>query len=267
MRYSAGHRGKGKVEILDNMTNVIETISLVDAIKLRNDLTRTIDEMKDTAPDESLPKIEYVDGATITKTNASPNTIRLGIGTHVFEMTKLIAAEIGRTLVQQTEPKEVDPITRLVKQSVPTVLEVGRFVDKIARNNRRNPQRIAQRALEEMVEVCFSTGLEVGQIYASVSDAIHNQCLKQSAFWSRTVFPSQFRDRYDPNEVQKEVADLRLVLLDLLYTCGLSEHNVRVKMSEKFEALTSHGPEDFATDNHTFYLKKPHVNAPATTGK
>ncbi len=160
----------------------------------------------------------------------------------------------------------LDPDTSaLAKPTVPTVIEVGSLVDRIARNDRRSPQRIAQRCLEEMIELCLATGLRYGQITSSVADAVHNQCLKSSQY--RTVFPSQYEELYDSSAVRKEAADVRLVMLDLLYVCGLNESSVRQQMLDKFAKLKSHSLTDFATDGHTFYLKKPHVSAPATTGK
>jgi hypothetical protein len=141
---------------------------------------------------------------------------------------------------------------------------IGTFADKVAANKLRDPRRVATRVLEEVVELVLATGATTQMVYSAVADAIHNQALKLSAFSGRTVFPSQVAYTFNILEVQREIADVRLVLLDLMWMTKTSENRVASEMARKLRNLLTHSPSDFATDGHTFYLKKPHVQTQAT---
>jgi hypothetical protein len=151
--------------------------------------------------------------------------------------------------------------------------EIGQLVDSISHNSRvfRNWGRVARRALEECVELCLACGAHANEILGSVGDSLHNQALKAS-YRSEgedeavTVFPSQLRMRQgDSESVVKELADVRLVLADLMYLVDVSEPAVGLVMREKFNKLSSVDAR-FATDGHTFYLRKSHIkdNTPST---
>lgn len=149
--------------------------------------------------------------------------------------------------------------------------EIGQLVDRISQNNRvfRNWGRIARRALDECVELCLVCGADTNEILGSVVDSLHNQALKASYNAEDegvTVFPSQLRTRQGASEsVVKELADVRLVLADLMYLVDVSEPAVGLVMREKFNKLSSVDAR-FATDGHTFYLRKSHIkdNTPST---
>jgi phosphoribosyl-ATP pyrophosphohydrolase len=143
------------------------------------------------------------------------------------------------------------------------VESMGALVDKIANNKRRDPRRIACRFLEEAVELVLATGATTQNVWSAVSDSIHNQALKASDN-GRTVFPSQLVETYNRMRVRAELADVRLTLFDLCYVCGITDTSVIATMNAKFRSLRSRSTSDFVTDAQTFYLKKPHVNAPAT---
>jgi phosphoribosyl-ATP pyrophosphohydrolase len=143
-----------------------------------------------------------------------------------------------------------------------TVDEIGNFVDLIADNKRRHPEIVARRALEEMVELCLAAGASSATILNGVADAMYNQCLKIK---ERTVFPSQFRTTFDRKDVTEELADVRLVLLDLMHVSSVTEKSVGAQMRTKLQKLKSNPVQNFVTDGHTFYLKKSHVvDAPST---
>ena len=167
------------------------------------------------------------------------------------EVPMATTTDVGEAIEVERGPRQMHPH------------DVGNLVDKIAHNDRRSPTRVAGRTLEEMTELCLSVGLTAGQIYTHVGDAIHNQCLKASTL--RTVFPSQYIEVYDRKAVAKEIADVRLTLLDLMYVCVLREDTIQKQMRSKFNKLRAQPIENFATDGQTFYLKKPHINTPVTT--
>ena len=141
---------------------------------------------------------------------------------------------------------------------------IGCFADRVANNQRRDPRRIATRVLEEVVELVLASGATTQSVWSAVADSIHNQALKASTT-GRTVFPSQLVEVYDRRSILKEIADVRLVLLDLQHVTNLTTTSVESEMGRKLRNLQTHRVEDYATDGHTFYLKKPHVNAPATS--
>lgn len=141
---------------------------------------------------------------------------------------------------------------------------IGTFADKVAANKLRDPRRVSTRVLEEVVELVLATGATTQMVYSAVADSIHNQALKLAAFSGRTVFPSQVAYTFNILEVQREIADVRLVLLDLMWVTKTSENRVASEMSRKLRNLLTHSTDDFASDGHTFYLKKAHVLTQAT---
>lgn len=149
--------------------------------------------------------------------------------------------------------------------------EIGTLVDRITQNaNRGKPRsaaRIACRVLEECVEMCLAAGTTPQAILSGVADSLHNQALKASATGGPTVFPSQIQTPHDRTELTGEIADVHLVLADLMYVSGISTRDVLAAERRKFEKLSSPDAQ-FATDadGHTFYMRKPHVkdNTPST---
>lgn len=140
--------------------------------------------------------------------------------------------------------------------------EIGKLVDGITHNGFRDCGRVARRALEECVELCLACGASASEIMGSVADALHNEALKASVSReneSVTVFPSQLRPLQSGSEyVTQEIADVHLVLADLMYLASISEQALAIAERAKFNRLSS--PEaKFATDGHTFYLKKSHI--------
>lgn len=137
-------------------------------------------------------------------------------------------------------------------------VEIGSLVDWITQNSRRSPVKVARRVLEECVEMCLAAGTTPQEILTGVSDSLHNQALKASATDNVTVFPSQIKAIFSRRELIKEIADVYLVLADLMYVSGISPSSVYASSREKFKRLSDPSAQ-FATDGHTFYLRKPHV--------
>jgi len=139
--------------------------------------------------------------------------------------------------------------------------EVGLFVDHVWANSSqpyRSKAAVAHRALEEMVEVCLAAGVSPGGIYTAVTDSLANQALKQSKKDGRTVYPSQLSAEVDIKELREEIADVRLVLLDLQYlvdnAASKDQDNVEREKWESFKQKT------FAvSDSGCLYAIKPHV--------
>lgn len=180
-----------------------------------------------------------------------------------ISLNKWVKAHIGELSEQGTFVPPT-PVTTVFPESSEwvTVDEIGNFVDQIADNKRRHPEIVARRALEEMVELCLAAGASTATILNGVADAIHNQCLKIK---ERTVFPSQLRTPFNRDDVTDELADVRLVLLDLMHVSSVSEKAVSAQMKTKLKKLKSNPVQNFVTDGHTFYLKKSHiVDAPST---
>jgi phosphoribosyl-ATP pyrophosphohydrolase len=144
--------------------------------------------------------------------------------------------------------------------------QMGQEVDKITGNNKRDPQRIARRLLEECVELCIASGASVPQILSSIQDSIYNQSLKSSKNSGFTVFPSQLHYPTDMWELTKEIADVFLVMADLMYVAGIDTKSVITEENKKFAILTDPNSE-FASDGHTFYLKKGHIGYNVTSTK
>lgn len=167
------------------------------------------------------------------------------------EDTEAVEVSVENEKSKALGPRQVDPI------------DIGTMVDIIAHNSRRAPTRVAQRVLEECVELCLATGMTAAQIYNGVADSIHNQCVKASTL--RTVFPSQYQEIYDRPSIIKEIADVRLVLLDLMHVCGsIKIGTVDNAIRAKFNKLKGYEVSDFVSDGHTFYLKKAHISTQAT---
>lgn len=136
--------------------------------------------------------------------------------------------------------------------------EIGALVDRIASNTDRSAARVSLRLLEECVELCLASGASGREIMASLSDALYNQALKVTATSTVTVFPSQLLCSSDKAEMSKELADVRLVMADLMYVSTVDEASVTKEERAKFRKLTDPTAE-FATDGHTFYLRKSHI--------
>ena len=136
--------------------------------------------------------------------------------------------------------------------------EIGTLVDKIAGNAHRSPAKVARRVLDECVEMCLEAGTTPHEILVGVTDSLHNQAIKLSADSAVTLFPSQLQRCGTKVALTKEIADVHLVLADLLYVSEISVSDVSTEQRTKFSRLSS--PEaKFATDGHTFYLKKSHI--------
>lgn len=137
--------------------------------------------------------------------------------------------------------------------------EIGNRVDEITGNKRRNPKRVFLRALEEMAELGLEFGVTQAEMFSAISDSVHNQCLKISESSGATVFPSQLELTYDVQRVIKEMADVKLVMLDLCYVTQIETWRVNNQVKEKYLKLIKTPLSNFTSDGNTFYLKKPHI--------
>lgn len=169
----------------------------------------------------------------------------------------------GHVLIANSQPTLMFTATNTANSApAPTdgvqPAEIGSLVDWITQNSRRSPVKVARRVLEECVEMCLAAGTTPQEILTGVSDSLHNQALKASATDNVTVFPSQIKAIFSRRELTKEMADVQLVLADLMYVSGISPSSVHASSREKFERLSDPSAQ-FATDGHTFYLRKPHV--------
>jgi hypothetical protein len=152
-------------------------------------------------------------------------------------------------------------LNELVVEPSPTVTpnQIGKLVDKITENNNRSPIVIFQRVIEEMLELGLELGASAEHMYQAINDSVHNQCLKHSKVVGHTVFPSQLPTRYSHSDVIKEMADIRLVMKDLMYVCCVREDSVNIAETTKFNNLASAPLAQFSANRHTFYIKKYHV--------
>ncbi len=130
---------------------------------------------------------------------------------------------------------------------------IGGFVDSIAGKS-RTPQALAGRLLEEMIELCMATGLSHGDIMMHVTDAMHNQALKDSRKQGKTVFPSAHVSEFSKEEVAEEIADVGLVLKDLVYVTGVNQNAEEVKKWSKFTRKQFR-----VSDKGTLYAVKAHI--------
>lgn len=137
--------------------------------------------------------------------------------------------------------------------------EVGRAVDTVCNNKRRDIRKVAGRFLEEAVELAAACGVTPAEMRSHVEDSIHNMCLKQSFMDGRTVFPSQLTTEYNSNDVVAEAGDTLLLLKDVLYLSGHLQSS-----AERFAALkhlqVRNLPAAYTSyDGSTFYKRKDHI--------
>lgn len=130
---------------------------------------------------------------------------------------------------------------------------IGNFVDSVA-GNTRTPSAVAGRLLEEVVELCLAAGLSGGDIQMHVTDALHNQSLKASAKANKTVFPSKLAPCFNPEDLSEEIADVGIVLKDLVYVCDANQNAAEVDKWNKFTRKNFRvSPEG------TLYATKVHI--------
>lgn len=181
-----------------------------------------------------------------------------------------VNGHVGHVAIQGTQYELTTKVTTTANNDTDwrytpvTPDEIGTLVDRTTQNvsqgKPRSAARIARRVLEECVEMCLEAGANAQEIMGSVSDSLHNQALKLSAESAVTVFPSQIESSFSHSPLIKEIADVKLVLADLLYVSRISTQDVSKQERAKFNRLCDPSAQ-FATDGHTFYLRKPHVKA------
>lgn len=101
---------------------------------------------------------------------------------------------------------------------------------KAAQRTQHMRKRASQRLIEEVVELMFELGCSTGDIYTSVTDAIHNESKKHSQY------PSQLQElNIDPKEVLGEVADVTIVLDYIRHACKITQQDVESQIWEKLK--------------------------------
>lgn len=140
---------------------------------------------------------------------------------------------------------------------MPTKEVVGKFVDSIAANvphiQRRTPEGVSGRLLEEVVELCLATGMYPKDIMCHVMDSIHNQASKLGRRQGRVVYPSFYREEPFADSIAEEIADCGILLKDLAYVAGVDQDLVEDEKWDKFIRR-----EFYVSDTGTLYAtKKP----------
>jgi len=136
--------------------------------------------------------------------------------------------------------------------------DIGSFVDSIA-GKVRTPSAVAGRLLEEVVELCLAAGMKSGDIYGHVTDALHNQCLKESERTGKTIFPSQLVAKFASAEDQfkemaEESADVGLVHKDFCHVAHINQEHEENTKHAKFIQKTFR-----IAENGTLYAVKSHI--------
>lgn len=133
-----------------------------------------------------------------------------------------------------------------------SIEEVGSFIDKQAGKN-RDSKTIAKRLLEETVELCRAAGIESGDIFMTVTDALHNQALKSSYTKDETIFPS-IDGKGISGDLTDEVADVSIVLKDLIW---ISKINIDEAEESKWNRFIK---KDYRISNEgAIYSKKRYI--------
>lgn len=147
---------------------------------------------------------------------------------------------------------------------LPQPSDIGELVDSLHDANsgpRRTVSAVAARAMEEMVELCLSAGLDSGGILATVVDALANQAMKQGYVQSRTVYPSEIFADKSPRALVSEMADVRLLLKDLEYVAmvqdqpdGAEKNVMQALQQAKLDGVL------YLDRQGTMRRRKPHAN-------
>lgn len=117
-------------------------------------------------------------------------------------------------------PIHPHPVTIKAGTALPQPGDIGELVNSLHEaqsGQRRTVAAVAARAMEEMVELCLSAGLDSGSILSCVADALANQAMKQGHAQRCTVYPSEIRADQSPGGLVGQVADVRLLLKDLVF--------------------------------------------------
>ena len=258
---ACGHPdGVGYDDVISDTLNMPQLQALYQHIgALLSKATSVVDDAKDDDGDD----LGLTPSAPRKTTKAVPKTSGAYLRAQARTLRQQPPAAVDAFDDEDADDDGPEEIPSRAKTLQPIMDQVGRFVDRIANNKRRDPRRIACRFLEEAVELVLATGATTQNVWSSVADSIHNQALKASAD-GRTVFPSQLVETHSRMNTRAEIADVRLTLLDLCYVCGITEHSVIATLNGKFRILNARPVSEFVTDGQTFYVKKSHVNAPAT---
>ncbi len=155
------------------------------------------------------------------------------------------------------------PQSDVTEGRTPEASDIGKLVDSLDEPSMirtRDVTAVAARAMEEMVELCLAAGLNSGAIMSAVVDALANQAIKQSHEFKRTVYPSEIDADTSIQELAGEVADVRLLLKDLLWVCGAEAeaHQAELRLMTKLLAAKTAG-ELYLDHSGTMRRKKAHV--------
>ena len=152
---------------------------------------------------------------------------------------------------------------------LPQPSDIGELVDSLNQADsspRRTVAAVAARAMEEMVELCLSAGLNSGDILSSVADTLANQAMKQGYAQGYTVYPSEICADKTRRGLVGELADVRLLLKDLEYVAKVqgepdtAEKNVLQELQQaKLDGTL------YLDMQGTMRRRKPHVNGQGWT--
>jgi NTP pyrophosphatase (non-canonical NTP hydrolase) len=145
---------------------------------------------------------------------------------------------------------------------MPTPKEIGDFVDRVVANRnshfpptesvqRRTPEAIAGRFIEEAVELCLATGMNPNDIMGHVMDSIHNQAGKAGRRAGRVIYPSHYTEEVTKENIAEEAADCFLVLKDLVHVADI---DVEKAQDEKWAKFTQRS--FYVSEHGTLYAVK-----------
>lgn len=140
----------------------------------------------------------------------------------------------------------------------PTAWEVGQFINSKTTNARRqrSPLDVTGRLINEVTELALIMGLSAGDIHAQVTDSLANQASKLSYEEDRTILPSKLPEEGSYTEALREIADVRMVLKDLVYSLSATGVIDRIEAEKWQEFITK---EFNVSLNGLLYSKKPHI--------
>jgi len=93
-------------------------------------------------------------------------------------------------------------------------------------------RRATMRYLEEVTELALAAGLTTGDIFTSISDALHNEAKKIEKY------PSSFTTHgYGKEDMTIEISDNRICLDYIRHLCNISDQVVDSVAHEKLDIL------------------------------
>lgn len=118
--------------------------------------------------------------------------------------------------------------------------------------------QLSGRLIEEVVELHLESGGTPESAMLHVMDAVANEANKASVKLGVRVYPSEVADKFNREEVKKEICDARMLLVMLMMGLRISNTHLQPVMSTKLEKITRALKEDrlHRTGPYQFYIRK-----------